>query len=370
MVGCNNPKSQAQRDEFEQLLKLSLSHEKKSIISEIKSLDQILMPTDTVKLETTKNSLIGSISKVCKHPKGYLILDSQITKAVYLFNDKGKFITVIGSQGQGPAEYLDPVDIGVSANGDCIILEPSQRKIMIFNSNNTLKRLVSLRELNIYPSRFEILDKKLLGENKILLYNLHSDFGKKVKNHKLIIADITGDQCEVINSFGEQEPLLKKLFYDMGTFHCTQDGTIWLANIFNLDIHIFNIHGKKIKTEQRHTSLIPKPHINTKELEPFNRPSESLDKFYSLTALRSMVFLDRIVIATYGHSNRHEFYCMIFDYTGEPLLPSIIKTKKMMPAPIVGFNDNELYGYIESWLEDLIPEEVPNPGLVVYRLKL
>ena len=141
------------------------------------------------------------------------------------------------------------------------------------------------------------------------------------------------------------------------------------ANVFDLGINIFNINGELLKEATEHVKLIPKPHINPEEMGRFKRPSESLDTYYSLTGLRNMAYLDSLVIAYYGNTNRHEYYCMIFDYTGEPLLPGVITTENMIPGLIVGFNHNELYCSVVSEQSGKTFANTPNPFLVVYNLK-
>ena len=358
---CSRNKPQPKAD---RLSKFALSGQKKEIIRKINDLKEILSVTDTIQLETNKESLIGYITKACKHPRGYLILDSQVAKKVYLFDKHGKFISVLGGIGRGPSEYTDPKDIAVSLQGDCYVLDSRQRKIIVYDVDCNYKKIIRLHDLNIYPSGFSIIKKETA-----VFYNLHPDFGRNVNNDKIIIADVSGGKCKVLNHFGKQETLLKKLFYDMGSYHVTENGIVWIANVFDLGINIFNINGELLKEATEHVKLIPKPHINPEEMGRFKRPSESLDTYYSLTGLRNMAYLDSLVIAYYGNTNRNKYYCMIFDYTGEPLLPGVITTENMIPGLIVGFNHNELYCSVVSEQSGKTFANTPNPFLVVYNLK-
>ena len=65
---------------------------------------------ELIPLETSKNALIGRISKMMIHQNRYYILDYQ-QKNVQVFDESGKFILKIGKQGRGPGEYSNLDDM-------------------------------------------------------------------------------------------------------------------------------------------------------------------------------------------------------------------------------------------------------------------
>lgn len=58
-------------------------------------------------LETNDSVLLNDIDRVCWVDNRIFVLDRRKTNAVYAFDDRGRFIAQIGSQGQGPGEYVD-----------------------------------------------------------------------------------------------------------------------------------------------------------------------------------------------------------------------------------------------------------------------
>lgn len=55
-------------------------------------------------LETNDSVLLNDIDRVCWVDNRIFVLDGRKTNAVYAFDDRGRFIAQIGSQGQGPGE--------------------------------------------------------------------------------------------------------------------------------------------------------------------------------------------------------------------------------------------------------------------------
>jgi hypothetical protein len=71
-------------------------------------LSDIAESIEYIPLETTNKSLIGPVT----NPQHYVISDNYIliycplSAQIYLFNRKGKFMALVGREGQGPGEYL------------------------------------------------------------------------------------------------------------------------------------------------------------------------------------------------------------------------------------------------------------------------
>ena len=55
-------------------------------------------------LETTSECLVGQIDKIKKF-KGHYYISSSGGQSILHFNEKGKFVSVLSKQGQGPEEY-------------------------------------------------------------------------------------------------------------------------------------------------------------------------------------------------------------------------------------------------------------------------
>lgn len=67
--------------------------------------DSLIDNISFVRLETKDECLIGNISQLISTDSLIFISDKEITKNIYCFNRKGKFLYKIGKVGQGPGEY-------------------------------------------------------------------------------------------------------------------------------------------------------------------------------------------------------------------------------------------------------------------------
>lgn len=72
---------------------------------------EIFQEREYIILETPEDEIIGEISKILTVGNRLIILDARISKKVYLFDNEGNFIHVVGHVGNGPGEYLDPKDV-------------------------------------------------------------------------------------------------------------------------------------------------------------------------------------------------------------------------------------------------------------------
>lgn len=96
--------------------------------------DQIFDTTDIkyIQLETNDSSMFGNVDKLIVDNGYIFILDRNISKALFVFNMEGKFITRIGTQGKGPGEYLSLVDFDIAFDEKQLVLYDLWTRKIIF----------------------------------------------------------------------------------------------------------------------------------------------------------------------------------------------------------------------------------------------
>lgn len=67
-------------------------------------------------LETSDDCLIGSIDKILYSNDKIFIFDKSISKALFVFSLKGKFLFKIQNIGRGPGEFVEPYDFDIDRN--------------------------------------------------------------------------------------------------------------------------------------------------------------------------------------------------------------------------------------------------------------
>lgn len=67
--------------------------------------DSLMDFVSLVKLETTENNLVGSVSQILFARNKIVVVDSYVSKTITVYDKSGKFLNRIGTLGQGPGEY-------------------------------------------------------------------------------------------------------------------------------------------------------------------------------------------------------------------------------------------------------------------------
>lgn len=106
-----------------EIIHIECSHETDAI-----DYNSIFDTVRIIKLETTEKSVIGYIDKVVINNDNIFIIDKRL-KVVRSFDLDGRFLNDIGTMGNGPGEYISPIDICIS---DSIVnvLDDAQNKII------------------------------------------------------------------------------------------------------------------------------------------------------------------------------------------------------------------------------------------------
>ena len=78
-----------------------------------------------------------------KRQKKYYILDRHLQKALFVFDEEGKFRNRIGRRGRGPGEFIEPTDFIVS-DSTVTVFDMFGHKLLYYNPDGTFIRSVRL----------------------------------------------------------------------------------------------------------------------------------------------------------------------------------------------------------------------------------
>lgn len=114
------------------------------------SIEQLIGDYDTVRLETTDNSLLGSISQLhIMDDKLYILNENG--SIIFIFSNTGKFINKIYNVGQGPNEYIRIGNFSVNyINKQIVVTDLFSKKILIYDSEGSHRNTI---KLNFLPVR-------------------------------------------------------------------------------------------------------------------------------------------------------------------------------------------------------------------------
>ena len=85
-----------------------------------------------IPLETTDNSLLGSVNKVLFRNNCFYVMD-KMSGGVYVFDRRGKFLSSIVKPGEGPEEYIELMDMDVDKEGNVYIADNARMVIKKYN---------------------------------------------------------------------------------------------------------------------------------------------------------------------------------------------------------------------------------------------
>ena len=94
-----------------------------------------------VPLETNETSQFGNMDKLIIDEERFIIVDKDVSSAVYVFDSEGHFCNKIGSKGRAGNEYVNLTDATVG-NGNVYIYDAYSKKIVCYAMDGTYKKLL------------------------------------------------------------------------------------------------------------------------------------------------------------------------------------------------------------------------------------
>lgn len=137
-----------------------------------------------IKLETTPQSLIGRINKIVVQDEYIFIADTELSKALFIFDRKGKFLGKVGDRGEGPTEYYDVSDFTIDVDqGKIILLDLTGRKLNFYTLEG---RFLHSKSIPFLFSGIESLDSTTWALASQGAYNGHMP---DIDGYSLIVCD-------------------------------------------------------------------------------------------------------------------------------------------------------------------------------------
>ncbi|MDR3246669.1 MAG: 6-bladed beta-propeller [Prevotellaceae bacterium] len=100
-------------------------------------MSSIFKKVNTIILEDHEYAIIGMVSAVQIFDDHIFVLDTPISKKLFVFDKTGTFLRQIGSLGQGPGEYLGINDFCIDPKSrEIYLLDDWSKKVYKYNSDN------------------------------------------------------------------------------------------------------------------------------------------------------------------------------------------------------------------------------------------
>lgn len=126
------------------------------------ALNELLDSCTYIKLETTPDGLIGKIDKLLLHKDRIYILDSRLTKTLFIFNMDGSFQFKIRNIGNGSGDFYEPSNFYLLDNEQIEIFDRIINKIIRYDQDGNF-----LRE-NTFD--YQVMSYAQLNDNRYMFY--------------------------------------------------------------------------------------------------------------------------------------------------------------------------------------------------------
>lgn len=191
------------------------------------SLQEVGRLTKAFKLETSRQSLVGTIYRILvDHSNGDLLVgDYDSRKQVLRFDNKGNFVLAYGKPGEGPGEYNNIMGFTVDGDSNLIILTPL--KLIKYSKDGTL--LIE-KKIDFFSTDIEMIGN--------LIYISIAQYRRvpKVKN-TIMIFDAFFNHAGGINGYDSR---LKKYNYSSHETIARKDDQLYYSSYYDLSLSVYN----------------------------------------------------------------------------------------------------------------------------------
>jgi hypothetical protein len=163
------------------------------------SVFDVFSDVKVIKLETAENNLINEIERIVFFDSRYYILDLR-SQQIFCFDEDGRFVFKINSQGRGKGEYHYITDFAIDEKtNQLVVLDPVVQRVHFFDlhgrflSSHDIKSDKVLGLNRVYPLRDSLLLFISVTYENLQFYSL--------KEEKIIYADFTYDVPSTLHAF-------------------------------------------------------------------------------------------------------------------------------------------------------------------------
>lgn len=195
--------------------------------------DNPVMEVEYLPLELVENSMIGNINKIIYRNNNFYIFDKTSTMGVLIFDRQGRFIKALYKLGEGPGEYVAPIDFDVDSAGNIFIADNARQTIIKYDAQDFNR----FEEINTgcYFMEFAWID-----ENHFALSEV---YGQDNITSKLSIYSVKEKKAHTL-----LKPVLKKvdeqrLMRGASQYLYRSEGNVFYYQRFTPEIYAVNAEG-------------------------------------------------------------------------------------------------------------------------------
>ena len=323
-------------------------------------------------LEDTDESLLGKVDKLEVCDNNLYVLEKG--RGLFLFNKQGKFIKMIGRQGKGPGEYIDPDDISIDReNKKIYVLDSQTQNVLKYSGNGT------------FESSFKLENKgtrsTFIQPFKNALYTNLYTFDKSGKRFLLSKVDLTnGKRISFQFEASQYNKGWNELFStNQHTFITGPTGNPKFMQIFMDTIFEKTPKGIKPYITLHSNKLVTKEYLETLIAENDMSKSARVSKIYDRLMKSGKIYnvFDYWETAKYihfGYHVGHYGYSILYKkeenkaYVMSGITDDLLYTDKagtLLIPNLYSFDENRVYciGMNDGFTKDIFLENMKKGGI-------
>ena len=183
--------------------------------------------------------------EVDPHRSRIYIADSGNNR-VLVFDFQGKFLKIIGSKGQGPAEFSNPTGLCVLEDGGLAVADVGNSRIQIFDEDGKFIKSINTKGFQVADMIFK--DNRIYTVSTFGSSGYSLDMRSEKGTQPLInVLDDQGNliQTVSVDDFPETHPFLRAIKHRV-CLVLSKEGKLYVPYFAINVIHIFDLAGKKI----------------------------------------------------------------------------------------------------------------------------
>jgi DNA-binding beta-propeller fold protein YncE len=170
---------------------------------------------------------------------------------VLVFDFQGKWLKIIGSEGQGPAEFLNPSGLFILEDGGLAVADVDNNRIQIFDRDWELVNSINTKTVRVADMIFK--------DNRIYTVSSFgsSGFGVDTRSDKetqplFKILDNQGSliQSVSVDDYPESHPFLRSIKHRV-SLALSKEGRLYAPHFAMNVIHVYSLDGKKLSEFDR-----------------------------------------------------------------------------------------------------------------------
>ena len=178
----------------------------------------------------TKSPSLILPTDVAVNANGEIVVVDSGNDRIVIFNKRGKLIKAFGSSGSGPGQFNRPVGLTTDSRGSIYVADKDNNRIQVFDRSGKFIRLINTRS---GTRKVDPVDVAVSHDGKKLYVTDN-------KGHKVVVYSSKGKYLKNLGAEGVD----KAKFRYPATLDIDKDNKLYVVDVFNSRVQIF---GKKDK---------------------------------------------------------------------------------------------------------------------------